>query len=286
MKSNKRAVTLLFIIGLMLFLRGHAFAESFLEVQTVDALAEESAKGEIKVGVLDFAVSAIGDKTVSVEDMEKLKTQITEAYEAELFKEAKKRGLREKISLVERKGLLDILNEQKLSATGLTEKTAASIGGIAGIDIIIFGSLHITNTETNATAKLVRVKDARVLDIVTQSIKRKQKEGPQALLKESFKVPAGNFSEHGWNFSANENTLYISMKSNLAVDLYVLDDDNFKKYQAGQSASTISNETQITSKAFNLSLHKAGIYHVVVSNRKRALLGAYVTLEVTRYPAQ
>jgi hypothetical protein len=274
------------LVVFTLLLPGNALAENSLEMQVVDSLAEECAKGEIKVGILDFSISILGEGTIPSEEIEKIKMQATESFEAAIFKEVKKRGLREKIFLVERKGLLDILNEQKLSTTGLTEKTAASIGGIAGIDIIIFGSFRMTNTENNAIAKLVRVKDARVLDIATQSIKQKQKEEPQALLNESFKVAAGNYADYGWNFPANENTLYIAIKSNLAVDLYILDDVNFKKYQAGQSASTLSNNSQITSKEFNLSLHKAGLYHVVVSNAKHLLMGAHVTLAVARYPVE
>jgi len=84
-----------------------------------------------------------------------------------------------KFELMERSRMDDILGEQALSAGGLTQGSG-EIGGLGGIDYLIYGSITKLGTTTNAVAfggiggggqKAEMSVDIRVVDITTGSIK-------------------------------------------------------------------------------------------------------------------
>ena len=84
-----------------------------------------------------------------------------------------------KFELMERSRMDDILGEQALSAGGLTQGSG-QIGGLGGIDYLIYGSITKLGTTSNAMAiggiggggqKAEMSVDIRVVDITTGSIK-------------------------------------------------------------------------------------------------------------------
>ena len=84
-----------------------------------------------------------------------------------------------KFELMERSRMDDILGEQALSAGGLTQGSG-QIGGLGGIDYLIYGSITKLGTTTNAVAfggiggggqKAEMSVDIRVVDVTTGSIK-------------------------------------------------------------------------------------------------------------------
>ena len=84
-----------------------------------------------------------------------------------------------KFELMERSRMDDILGEQALSAGGLTQGSG-EIGGLGGIDYLIYGSITKLGTTSNAVAfggiggggqKAEMSVDIRVVDVTTGSIK-------------------------------------------------------------------------------------------------------------------
>tara|TARA_B100001013_G_C24531331_1_gene410888 strand:- start:99 stop:911 length:813 start_codon:yes stop_codon:yes gene_type:complete len=84
-----------------------------------------------------------------------------------------------KFELMERSRMDDVLGEQALSAGGLTEGSG-QIGGLGGIDYLIYGSITKLGTTSNAVAiggiggggqKAEMSVDIRVVDVTTGSIR-------------------------------------------------------------------------------------------------------------------
>lgn len=155
-----------------------------LEEQVAQILAEElSGKKvkKIKVGVLDFVIS--GEKPPA-EMM-----QVNEEFTSNLISCLKKKKLREKISIIERSRINEILLEKRLSAEGITEHEATKVGKIAGLDVIILGSIYIRESSSDCVitcmAKVIRVKDGEVLDIA-KTVQTKEKKPKDLVFSGTF----------------------------------------------------------------------------------------------------
>jgi hypothetical protein len=146
-----------------------------MEDQVARILIEESAAGKIKVAFLDFRVlSADSERKLSEKELKDLGTQYTEEFIAGIIHTIKDLGKRDKISIIDRSRLDDILREKKLPVTGVTERTVTEIGRIAGLDLMITVRIHLAVNSLTATAKVVRVKDGEILAIARQDKQEKQ----------------------------------------------------------------------------------------------------------------
>ncbi len=158
--------------------RAHAGARTLAD-QVAAVLYEESAQGRIRVAVLDFSVSpAPGTVTPSEKEMNALGTRFTDDFTADILNRIKEAGKREKIIVIDRSMLDDFQRERK--ATGSAERAALAIGRRAGIDVIVTGTLQQDGGSAAATAKVIRVKDGEILDIVKQSREEKPPAAMQA----------------------------------------------------------------------------------------------------------
>jgi hypothetical protein len=120
-----------------------------------------AASGKPVIGIGEIT-STVGGNPVSFQTM--LETAISQTN---------------KFELMERSRMDDILGEQALSAGGLTQGSG-QIGGLGGIDYLIYGSITKLGTTTNAVAfggiggggqKAEMSVDIRVVDVTTGSIK-------------------------------------------------------------------------------------------------------------------
>jgi hypothetical protein len=146
-----------------------------MEDQVARILIEESAAKKIKVAFLDFSVlSADTERKLSEKELKDLGTQYTEEFIAGIIHKIKDSGKRDKISIIDRSRLDDILREKKLPVTGVTERTVTEIGRIAGLDLMITVRIHLAVNSLTATAKVVRVKDGEILAIARQDKQEKQ----------------------------------------------------------------------------------------------------------------
>ena len=85
-----------------------------------------------------------------------------------------------KFDLIERSRMDDILGEQALSAGGIVQGGSGQIGGLGGVDYLIYGSITKLGKDSNAVAiggivgggqKAVMSVDVRVVDATTGSIR-------------------------------------------------------------------------------------------------------------------
>jgi len=106
----------------------------------------------------------------------------------------------------------------------------------------------------------------------------------QELLSESFDVSPGELKDYSWNFPSSGGTLKISVSTNSAIAIYVVDEVNFWKLKAGERFMALANKRNITSSNFNVKIPKEGNYKIVVSNREALLATASVSLEIVYIP--
>lgn len=307
------------LITAFIISKDSAFAKSkekneSLEAQVAEIIAEEATSGKIKVGILDFTVSAVAERQLSEQELEDIGTQTNEELTSEVLKIIKEKGLKGKVSLIERERLQGIIEEKKLQTTGLTEKQATSIGGIAGLDVIVIGSIRITEDTASYTAKVMNVKDGEILGIakqaedlsggilgqiatgvgilaeiaegVAQQGSEKEHSQPQVLVNKLFLVDAITPTTQGWKFNSS-GTLNIDLKAN-AVDgrlsLFVVDETNYWKFKAGEGFNALAVEKQITEADVDVEIPKPGTYYIIVKN-ENLLLSVNVSLKVS-YTAQ
>jgi hypothetical protein len=103
----------------------------------------------------------------------------------------KKKKLKEKISIIERSRIHEILMEKRLLAEGITEHEATKVGKIAGLDVIILGSIYIRESSTDTDyvtthmVKVIRVRDGEVLDIA-KTVQTKEKKPKDLVFSGTF----------------------------------------------------------------------------------------------------
>lgn len=134
-----------------------------VEAETVRILADEARSGKINVGVLNIACEA-AEAGVAGGRLQACGEESKERFTSALIDEVARRGKRSTISIIDRDRMDWILKEKKLQVTGLTEKTASSIGGIAGLDAILLGRMRYGKPET-LVLTAIRVSDAKILGV-------------------------------------------------------------------------------------------------------------------------
>lgn len=203
-----------------------------------------------------------------------------------------------------------VIEEKKLQASGLSEKQIASIGGLAGVDVIIVGTIRITEDTASRSAKVLNSKDGEILGIARQEedlsggilgavltgvaegfakgMEEKNKQSAQAsaqaqnLLDETFTVAAGTYKPYSWTFLVS-STLSIGLSANSNVDVYVTDEINYLRYKAGEAFYTVARKKNILSSSFEARIPQAGIYFIVIDNAA-ILTPANVALQVFNKP--
>lgn len=150
-----------------------------IEDQVAGILYGEAAQEKIKIVILDFSVSSVDtEKKLSEKEMKDRGSQYTEEFITNLMNKIKDAGKRDKISIIDRGRLDDILREKNLPIMVSPERSATEIGRIAGVDVVITGKLLAAGNSVIATAKVVRVRDGEILDIVRQD--KQEKSSPIA----------------------------------------------------------------------------------------------------------
>lgn len=253
----------------------NSIANDSLEAQVVDILAEEAAKGKIKVGISDFSVST--NREVSPSDIENLKTQAKEEFMGGLLQNLKAKGIKDKVSLISE--------------------------GSPDVDIKILGSIRITETEAVYSAKVVKAKGGEVLGIakqredlsggilgqiisgVAEGIMKSNEEAlapapapPQRLLNESFTVYASTHKPYSWKFNAPVD-LDINLSANSDVDILIMDETSYWKWKAGEAVYPVASRKDVLSVSFEAQIPQAGTFYIVISNRA-ILTPSNVSLQV------
>lgn len=247
----------------------HAGNET-IEDQVVNILYEESAQGKIRVVVLDFSVSsAPGEGKLSEKELKDPGARFTEEFTAGLMNKIKDSGKREKIAVIDRSKLDDLLRERKPSATDSTERTAIEIGRIAGVDVIIAGRLQVAGNSVTATAKVIRVKDGEILDIVKQD--KQEKPFPAVhpavtILETVEKLEIGSYKAFPLNLpSGGTLTVTVDVLRGNSIDVVVIPDPELENFKERKEFKKVGRFTATKTKSYKRSADLGnGDYYLVL----------------------
>ena len=231
-------------------------------------LQVDKGNDEIKIGMLEMTVA--GDATPESKEAAE---SATAEFESQLITAIKESGLRSKFALVERSRLNAIIEEQKLSALGLTENTALSIGGIANLDYLIMPTAHPNDNGVDFYFKVLSVKNASTIDIVKTSVSAK------VLLDEKIEISAG--SRRVLRISIPENEVSISIDSDHNVSMYLVDQQNLNLLEHKKGFTAVLSKEEVKSSNFDATIANLGNYFFVISNTKALLLPAHVKLKMS-----
>jgi len=150
-------------------------ANPSLEDQVVKILTVESSRGPVKAGVLEIRYFVVDNGAqITKEELQSFEDGLAEQLNASLIREIDKSGKRGILSIIERDRLDVIFKEKMLQVTGLTEVTAPAIGGLAGLDVILLGTVRGNHDNSTTTIKVIRVKDGEILGMAEHSKSRKK----------------------------------------------------------------------------------------------------------------
>jgi hypothetical protein len=242
-----------------------------IEDQVANILYEESAQGKIRVVVLDFSVStAPGEGKLSDKELKDLGTQFTEEFTAGLMNKIKDSGKREKIVVIDRSKLDDLLRERKPPAADSTERTVLEIGRIAGVDVMIAGRLQVTGSSVTAAAKVVRVKDGEILDIVKQD--KQEKPSPAVhptaaiLLETVEKLEIGSYKAFPLNLpSGGTLDVTVDVLRGNPIDVAVIPGPELENFKERKEFKKVARFTASKTKSYKRSVELgSGDYYLVL----------------------
>lgn len=183
-----RAICRFFFLVFVFSLSTSAFAyEREIEILASDMSEKIANSGKAKIAVVDFT-DLRGDVT-------ELGRFISEELSVSLA------GTGKGFKIVDRTHLKSILQEHKLSTTGLIDPTTArKLGEIAGVEALITGSLTPFGDTVRITVKVLDTETAEIIDAKKENIAKT--EIIEELLAVTF-VPRTNFSSTSSDRSEN-----------------------------------------------------------------------------------
>jgi len=105
-------------------------------------------------------------------------------------------------------------------------------------------------------------------------------------LRESFVVPAGTHHAYHGSFPAGTRMrIYLKVTSggNLDVNFHVMDETNYWKWRAGESASAAITRSRITTFDDYWTVPSTGTWYFVFDNSFSWITSKSVTCEIIRY---
>ena len=269
-------ITASLILSGVLFMLGNPYAHAGsegIEGQVANILYEESAQGKIRVVIMDFSVSAApGEGRLSEKELKDLGARFTEEFTADIMNKIKASGKREKIAVIDRGKLDDVLRERKLPATENAERTAIELGRIVGVDVIIAGRIQVAGNVVTATAKVVRVKDGEILDIVKQDKQEKPSptvHAPVTLLETVEKLEIGSYKAFPLNLpSGGTLTVTVDVLRGNSIDVAVIPGPELGNFKERKEFKKVAPFTATKTKSYKRSADLGtGDYYLVLRDR-------------------
>ncbi len=281
---NLVTVTASLILSAIFFASGHPSAHAGQETlgdQVASILYEESSHGKIKVVILDFSVSAApGEGSLPEKESKDLGARFTEEFTADIMNKIKESGKRGEIAVIDRSKLDDTLRERKASVKDSAEHGPVEIGRIAGVDVIIAGRLQVAGSSVTATAKVVRVRDGEILDIV-----KKDKQGitsPTApvmvtILETVEKLEIGSYKAFPLKLpSGGTLNVTVDVLRGNAVDVTVIPGSELENFKERKEFKKVALFTAAKMKSYKRSADfVSGDYYLIVRDSSLGIFSVH-----------
>lgn len=251
-----------------------------MESQVARALLEEAARGKIKIVILDFtAVSGNTGGKATERELKDFSSRFTEEFILNVMNEIKNSGKRDSIAIIDRSRLDDILRENNASASGIAGRSVTEIGRMAGIDVIISGRVETSGGSLTATAKVVRVKDGEILNIVKQDRQEQPAvslQTPVILVDAAEKLAIGAFKALPLNLTAGGTlTVSVNVIHGNPVDVQVVPGRELERLKDQKEVQQVSGFTAANMKSYKRSAYVGkGDYYLVLRDSSLGVFSA------------
>jgi curli biogenesis system outer membrane secretion channel CsgG len=241
-----------------------------IEDRLANILFEESAQGKIRVAILDFSVSSADtERKFSEKELKDRGSQYAEDLTVVLVNKINNAGKRDKISILDRGRLDEILREKNLPITAISERTATEIGRIAGVDVIIAGRLMVSGNDVAATVKMVRVQDGEILDIVKQDKREKASQvvhTPVTILETIEKLEIGSSKVFSLNLPAGGTaTVTVDVPRGNRIDINIIPGSELENFKGHKNFNSVADFTATKTKSYKRSAYlDSGNYYLVL----------------------
>jgi curli biogenesis system outer membrane secretion channel CsgG len=241
-----------------------------IEDRVADTLFEESARGKIRVVILDFGVSSSDSAgKLSEKELKDRGAQYTEDLTANLVNKIKEAGKRDTISVIDRGRLDDVMREKNLPITAISERPATEIGRLAGADVIITGRLKVDDRDAITTIKLVRVKDGEILDIVKPDKQEKARPvnyTPVTILETVEKLKIGSSKVYPVNLpAAGTVSVTVDVLGGNKIDINMIPASELENFNSQKKYDSVAEFTATKTKSCKRSAHlDSGNYYLVL----------------------
>lgn len=252
-----------------------------IESQVLGILENESGLIGIKAGIAGVSCSS-GDKNEQRQDSPRRsdEEELTNRFTSNLLREIDRSGNPKKISIIERGKLEVILKEKELQVTGLTDETASSIGGLAGLDVILLGSCRGDQGPALTAVKAIRVKDGKILGVAMQ----KNTQIPLVDILTDVR-------SHSWNtvpLNIEEGgmvTVTLTVERGNAVNVDLMTSAEFDKFKREKKYKDNSSFEAKKTKSYRRSAYLApGEYLLVISDKALGVASHHTSdIRVTAY---
>ncbi len=247
------------------------------EDQVAHILFEESAQGKIKVVIFDFeAASVNADRALTENELKSFGKRYTEEFTANLMTIIKDYGKRDRIAVIDRSRLDDVLRENNLPSGSIAGRSVTEIGRMAGIDVIISGRIQVTGNSTVAMVKVVRAKDGEILSMVKQGKQEKPSSVasmPVTLIDTVEKIKIGSYKALFLNLASGGTLdVAIDVVHGNPIDVNVLPAAEFENYKGQKKSKAVSDFTAAKMKNYKRTAYLGkGDYYLVIRDSSLGL---------------
>jgi hypothetical protein len=204
----------------------------------------------------------------------------TEEFIANLMNKIREAGKRDKISIIDRSRLDDILREKNLPIMAIPERTTSEIGRLAGVDVIISGRLQIAGNTITAMTKVVRVKDGKILDIVKQDKQEKPSpiaHAPVIILERVEELKIGTYTALPLNVpSGGTLSVTIDVIHGNPIDINVIPRSDLENFKVQKKFNNVSDfmATKIKSYKRSANVENGEDYYLVLRDSSLGIFTA------------
>ncbi len=283
---------LLIVSGFLLSFSGPAavFADSDPVGELVTKILAEDHGGEkIKAMVLDFRVSFVEpEKKPSEEELKNISSRFTEEFITDLMQKINSAGKQDRVAVIDSSRLNDILREKKLPVvTGADNRSATDLGSLAGVDVIIAGSVQVSGKASATIVKAVRVKDGEIISIIKQGGVVQAERGtfsPITVIDEEQKIAIGTWKALPVKLS-HSGTLHVTLdvvKGN-SIDVVVIAEPELERLKKNEAFTSQPEFTAGKAKRYQrkAAIEKGNYYLVLRDSSVGVFSVSESTVKVT-----
>jgi hypothetical protein len=233
-------------------------------------LAEESSREKIKVVVLDFSVSFLNaEQKPSEAELKDSRTRFAENFIADVIQQLDAAGKRDRVAIVDRSRLDDILRDKSIRMDGATDRTALELGTLAGIDVVITGRVQVSGKTAETTVKVTRVKDAEILGLFRQGNLEKQPRpsfAPITVIDGSERLEIGAWKALPMNIE-HPGTLHLTVEveHGNALEVLVIPGPDLELFKNKKAFGSVTGFTAARTKHYQRKADlESGSYYLVL----------------------